>query len=47
MMKNKLKEVIEFVGLSYKKELLKIVVINLALLIAIMCIIFFLKNLIF
>ena len=47
MMKNKLKEVIEFVGLSYKKELLKIVVVNLALLIAIMCIIFFLKNLIF
>ena len=47
MMKNKLKEVIEFVGLSYKKELLKISLINIGLLIAIMCIIFFLKNLIF
>ena len=32
MMKNKLKDTIEFVGLSYKKEILKIVLVTLVLL---------------
>ena len=46
MMKNKLKEAIEFVGLSYKKEMLKIGAINLALLVAMVCLFLFLSNLI-
>ena len=44
---NKLKETIEFVGLSYKKEMLKLLLINLAFLIALLLIYIFLKNLIY
>jgi len=36
MMKNKLKEIIEFVGLSYKKEILKIAMINVAFVLALL-----------
>ena len=46
MMKNKLKEVIEFVGLSYKKEMLKILIINLVMLIGMVLVLLLLKNLI-
>ena len=46
-MKNKLKETIEFVGLSYKKEILKIAIINVAFLVGAFAIYFLLKNLIF
>ena len=46
MMKNKLKEVIEFVGLSYKKEMLKILIINFVMLIGIVLVLLLLKNLI-
>ena len=47
MMKNNLKETIEFVGLSYKKELLKIVLLNLVLLAGAVLIYLFLDNLIY
>ena len=47
MKKNKLKELIEFVGLSYKKEMLKIAVVNLTMLIAIVVTFLLLNNLIF
>ena len=47
MMKNSLKETIEFVGLSYKKELLKIVLLNLVLLAGAVLIYLFLDNLIY
>ena len=47
MKKNSLKETIEFVGLSYKKEMLKIVLISLALFSGAFAIYFFLHNLIF
>ena len=47
MKSNKLKETIEFVGLSYKKEMLKLLLINLAFLIALLLIYIFLKNLIY
>ena len=47
MMKSKLKETIEFVGLSYKKEIVKIVLISLFLLIGAIAIYIFLDNLIF
>lgn len=47
MKKNSLKETIEFVGLSYKKEMLKIALISLALLSGAFAIYFFLHNLIF
>ena len=47
MKKNKLKELIEFVGLSCKKEMLKIALVNLAMLIAMVCVFIFLNNLIF
>ncbi len=47
MMKNKLKDTIEFVGLSYKKEILKIVLISLALLISAALMLYFLKNIIY
>ena len=47
MMKNKLKDTIEFVGLSYKKELLKIVLISLALLMCAALMLYFLKNIIY
>ena len=46
MMKNKLKEVIEFVGFSYKKEMLKILIINLVMLIGMVLVLLLLKNLI-
>lgn len=47
MKKNSLKETIEFVGLSYKKEMLKILLINIVLLGGAFCIYYFLHNLIF
>ena len=47
MMKNKLKDTIEFVGLSYKKEILKIVLISLALLMSAALMLYFLKNIIY
>ena len=47
MMKNKLKDTIEFVGLSYKKEILKIVLISLALLMCSALMLYFLKNIIY
>lgn len=47
MMKNKLKDTIEFVGLSYTKEILKIVLISLALLICAALMLYFLKNVIY
>ena len=47
MMKNKLKDTIEFVGLSYKKEILKIVLVTLVLLAGAALIFFFLKNIIY
>ena len=46
MMKNKLKEIIEFVGFSYKKEMLKILIINLVMLIGMVLVLLLLKNLI-
>ena len=47
MMKNNLKDTIEFVGLSYTKEMLKIVVLNLLALASIFLIYFLLDNVIF
>lgn len=47
MMKNKLKDTIEFVGLSYRKEILKIVLISLALLTSAALMLYFLKNIIY
>jgi hypothetical protein len=47
MKKNKLKELIEFVGLSYKKEMLKIALINVAILLAMVLVFLFSKNTIF
>ena len=47
MMKNSLKETIEFVGLSYRKEVLKIVLLNLVLLAGAVLIYLFLDNLIY
>ena len=44
MMKNSLKETIEFVGLSYKKELLKIVLINFVLIAGAVVVYLFLDN---
>ena len=46
-MKSNLKETIEFVGLSYKKEIIKIVLISLILLLGAGAIYFFFKNLIY
>ena len=46
-MKNSLKDTIEFVGLSYKKEILKIALINVALLLGAFALFYFLKNYIF
>lgn len=46
-MKNNFKSLIEFVGLSYKKEILKIVLVNLLFLMTTTLIYLFLKNLIF
>ena len=47
MMRNKLKDTIEFVGLSYRKEILKIVLITLALLLGAALIFHFLKNIMY
>ena len=47
MMRNNLKETIEFVGLSYTKEVLKIVLLNLVILASSILIYFLLNNLIF
>ena len=46
-MKNKLKETIEFVGLYYKKELVKITAINVLLLVGAVLVYLLLKNLIY
>ena len=46
MMKNSFKDKIEFVGLSYKKEVLKLILINAILLIGALCIYLFIDNLI-
>ena len=47
MMKNNLKETIDFVGLSYKKEMLKIILINIILLLGAVLLYLFLDNLIY
>ena len=47
MMKNKLKEAIESVGLSFRKEILKIVLTNLILLLGTGTIYYFTKNIIY
>lgn len=47
MKKSKLQETIDFVGLSYKKEILKIVLINILFLVGAVLIYLFLNNLIF
>ena len=47
MMKNKIKETIEFAGLSYKKEMMKITLINVVLLMGGILIYFFSKNIIY
>lgn len=46
-MKNSLKETIDFIGLSYKKELLKIILINAVLLVGAVLVYFLLDNLIY
>lgn len=46
MMKNRLKETIESVGLSYRKEILKIVLVNFALLAGTAAIYYFTKNIV-
>ena len=46
-MKNKIKETIEFAGLSYKKEMLKITIIDTVMLIAGILLYFFLTNIIY
>ena len=46
-MKNNLKETIDFVGLSYKKEILKIILINIILLLGAVLLYLFLDNLIY
>jgi len=47
MKKSKLQETIDFVGLSYKKEISKIILINVAFFLVIASIVIFLKNMIF
>ena len=47
MMKNRLKETIELVGLSYRKEIFKIVLITLTLLVGAALVFYFLKNIIY
>ena len=47
MKKNKLKETIEFVGLSYKKELTIVLVINIVFFVGAILIYIFLKNIIY
>ena len=43
-MKNSLKETIEFVGLSYKKEIFKVIIVTLIFLLGAFALIFFLHN---
>ena len=47
MMKNKLKETIEFTGLSYHKEMLKVALVNIALLLGAVLLYYFFKNIIY
>ena len=47
MMKNKLKETIEFTGLSYRKEMLKVALVNIALLLGAVLLYYFFKNIIY
>ena len=47
MKKNTLKETIEFVGLSFKKEIIKVLVINLVLLIGAVILYLFFRNLMY
>ena len=47
MKKNKLKETIEFVGLSYKKELTIVLIVNIVFLVGAILIYIFLKNIIY
>ena len=47
MKKNKLKETIEFVGLSYKKELIVLLVTNVLFLLGAVAIYIFLRNIIY
>lgn len=47
MTKNKLKETIEFVGLSYRKEMTKLLLINLVFVIALTLLYIFLKNFVY
>ena len=47
MKKNKLKELVESVGLSYKKEMSKIIIINAVMLIGYVLIYIFLRNIIY
>ena len=47
MKKNKLKELIDFVGLSYKKEMIMLIIINAVLFIAAVLIYIFLRNVIY
>lgn len=47
MKKSKLQETIDFVGLSYKKEISKIILINIVFFLAIAALLIFLKNMIF
>ena len=46
-MKNSFKEIVEFVGLSYKKEILRILIINLLFIVGIALLYFFLNNLVY
>lgn len=47
MKRNKIREIIEFAGLSYQKEMTKISLINIVMLIAGVALYFFLKNIIY
>ena len=47
MKRNKIRETIEFAGLSYQKEMTKITLINIVMLIAGVALYFFLKNIIY
>ena len=46
MMKNKIKDTIEFIGLSYKKEITKLILINALLLITALSIYIFVRNIV-
>ena len=47
MKKNSLRETIEFVGLSFKKEIFKIIMVNLVFLLSVAAIYLFLHSLVF